>query len=91
MTVLAPSDLTNSTFVVLQTPVTCAPKYFANCAAAVPTLPDLVFLRQVIADGDLRPVVDRRYPMEQAAEAHRYVDTGHKKGNVVITMRDADD
>jgi NADPH:quinone reductase-like Zn-dependent oxidoreductase len=57
---------------------------------AVGRAEDLRFLAGLAEAGAFRPVIDRRYPLERIVEAHRHVDTGRKKGNVIVTLKHDD-
>jgi NADPH:quinone reductase-like Zn-dependent oxidoreductase len=68
------------------TPLFGGKKVVFNFAQSITT--ELNFIKDLVVNGNFRPVIDRKYPLDQIAEAYRYVATGQKIGNVIITMND---
>lgn len=70
-----------------KTSLTARGKYISvDDGSPIPKMKNLILLKNLAEANLIRPVIDRCYPLEDMVEAHRYVDTGHKKGNVVITV-----
>jgi NADPH:quinone reductase-like Zn-dependent oxidoreductase len=86
--VLVAGPLLSSTIGAMWASITGSAKIIGGVARLADG--DLLFIKRLLESGTMRAVIDRRYPLAQIAEAHRYAEAGHKKGNVVVVIEQKD-